>query len=287
MPETVNASVQAALVPAARYLALVAASDPDGSADSLLARPDVSAVLADALEEARSAVAQLVLRQWADAPVSPILSRLLADVDRQYAALSHLRGLVRHAHAAAAPAGRPAAVRHAVLGFSRQVSLRSRLTAAVAETAARTSVTLAEGEARRAAGEKVSKRWVVRRDGQACHWCRRLDGVTIGMDDSFLPYLGGPADLSGHGRLTRPPKPYHGELQGPPLHPRCRCRLMVVTRTGPGYELARLVPPARQALFTASQIRAMPEYRYQALASFLQAALHELGQVLRRIVSAA
>jgi hypothetical protein len=301
----VTAAVQAALAPAARYVALVAQANPLGSAAQLLARPDVGAALAAALEQARSSVAGIVRQQWdlAGAPDSPLVGWLLADVDRQYGSLSRLRGLVRQAHASvpqrrftpgvtppgdspaiAAGNERARAVRDAILAFARQASLRSRLTVSVAEQAARAAVVLAEGHARLAAGEAVRKRWLARRDGRACHWCRNLNGVTIEMGESFLPYRGGPADLAGHGRLTQPPHPYHGELQGPSLHPNCRCRLMVVTEVPPKQEQPA-PPPA--PFITASQIRAMPEPEYKGLIAFLRAAVHELGQVLRRLARAA
>jgi hypothetical protein len=283
----VRAAVQAALAPAARYVALVVRNNPLGTAAQLLARPDIDATLAEALAEAHAAVADLVEQAWftTGAAADATYRHLMDDVARQYASLSHLRALIRQAHAAAQPDGRPAAVRDAILAFARQVSLRSRLTAVVAEQAARAAVTLADGHARLAAGEKVRKRWLAREG--ACRWCRNLHGVTIAMGESFLPHLGGPADLSGHGHLTQPPRPYRGELQGPPLHPQCRCRLMVVTEAGPGPAVRREpAPPGREALFTAAQIRAMPDQRYRALIAFLRAAVHELGQVLRRLVSA-
>jgi hypothetical protein len=302
----VTAAVQAALVPAARYIALVTQANPLGTAAHLLARPDIDASLAAALEQARAEVTEIVQQEWAaaGAPAAPVLAHLLADVARQYGSLSHLRSLIRQAHASvpqrrfirgvtppgASPAiaagnERARAVRDAILGFARQASLRSRLTVSVAGQAAKVAVVLAEGRARAAAGEKVRKQWLARLDGKACHWCRSLHGVTIGMDESFLPYLGGPADLTGHGRLTQPPKPYHGELQGPPLHPRCRCRLMVVTEVPPKPVQEPPAPPSAPFI-AAAQIRAMPESKYKSLIAFLQAAVHELGQVLGRLVQA-
>jgi len=299
----VTAAVQAALAPAARYAALVVQANPLGSASQLLARPDVNAMLAAALDQARLAAADIVRQEWeaAGAPDAPVRAHLLADIGRQYS-LSHLRRVVRAAHVSvpqrrfvrgqSAPGSSPAieagnerarAVCDAILGFARQAALRSHLTVSVAQQAARAAVALVQGHARRAAGEKVLKQWRSRKDGKACHWCRNLDGVTIGLDESFLPYLGGPADLSGHGHLTQPPKPYRGALQGPPLHPRCRCRLVIVTEAEHDRRPQPAAAPAGPAFITAAAIRAMPESRYQGLVAFLEAALYELGQVLSRL----
>jgi len=299
-----TADVQAALAPAARYVALVTRANPDGTASQLLARPDVAATLTDALSQARESADAAVRDAWGDAPADPVLWHLLEDIAAQYAGPARLRTAVLAAYAsvparqfvpghsapgshpsAEAAAERAAAVRRAVLGFARAVALRSRLTMEVARTAADTVRVLAQGRARVQAGEAVRKRWLARRDGKACHWCQSLNGVTVGMDDSFLPHLAGPADLTGHGRLTQPPRPYRGMLHGPPLHPHCRCRLMVVTSVPPeppGEEPAR----AQGAGFiTAAQIRSMPEAKYKGLVAFLRAALHELGQVIGALVS--
>lgn len=289
----VSPAVRAALAEAARYAALVAGTVPPGELPS---RPDVSAVLEAALEEARAAAWDAVLLAWGSAPDSPLLGHLLADVARQYAALAHLRGLLRHAHAAAEPGREGAAVRDAITGFARQVSLRSHLTVQAASRFARTAARLAEGRARQDRGEQVRKRWKAHpEDPACCHWCRGLHGVTVPLGDSFLPYLDGPADLSGHGHLTRPPRPYRGELQGPQLHPHCACDLEIVT--WPGHAGDQIQRPAETpgnrrsgrsttAAFTAAQVRALPEERYRALLAFIDAALHELAAVLRRIAEA-
>ena len=312
MPDTasaqVTAAVQAALAPAAAYVALVARVSPLGSADELLARPDVRAELVAALDAARQAAAAIVVQQWeaAGAPDAPVRAHLLADIDRQYGDLPHLLSLIRHAHASVPqrkfvpgatqpgagpvfPAGdmRAAVVRDAILGFARYAALRSRLTVAVASQAAIAERTLADGKVRRAGGEKVAKRWEARQDGKACYWCRKLDGVTIGLEDSFLPHLGGPVDLTGQGHHTQPPKPYRGALQGPPLHPHCRCRIVIVRESERDIRPSVQAPTPVPRFITASQIREIPEPRYKALVAFLRAAVDELGKVLSRLRGAA
>ena len=76
------------MAPAARYVALVTQANPLGSADQLLARPDIDAMLIAALEQARLAAAAVVRQEWdaAGVPDAPVLAHLLADIGRQMAA---------------------------------------------------------------------------------------------------------------------------------------------------------------------------------------------------------
>lgn len=329
-----GAAVQASLAEAARYLALVTQTNPGGSAEALLRRPDVGAVLEEALEEAQASAQAVVEQAWimSGAPGHPSYSRLQGDVIRTFAQLAHLRSLVREAYSSVphrefepgldAPGTHPGreaagqradAVREAVLGWGRQSALRARMTLSTAEGTAATYAVLEAGHGLASSGRPVRKRW--RRDpaSRSCIWCRRLDGVSIPLRDSFAPYLGAPAVLGTGTRhvatpagaakyglpigaliiVTHPPRLYHGDLQGPLLHPFCNCRLEVTGGLGsqalplggggwdePGGQQS----PAPQVPFlTASAVRAMPEEDYQAHLAFLRAAVHELDQVLRRL----
>ena len=320
-------AVREALAPAAGYLALVTLNNPAGSADELLRRPDTSAVLADALGAARDAAIAVVQQEWFAAGAAPdsLYQHLLSDVSRTFDALSHLRGLVRHAHASVplrwfvpgastpganpameAAAERSAAVRDAILGWARQAALRTRMTVSMAEGAGLAHAALADAMAREAAGERLEKRWRAQRG--CCMWCRRLDGITIGLHESFAPYLGGPvavpvaqarrvATPAGERRFglpkgapliyTHPPRLYHEELQGPLLHPFCRCRLEITRAGGPatsaGGKHGGAGQPGHEGFLTAAAIRAIPEDQYQAQLAFMQAAVHELGAVLRKM----
>jgi hypothetical protein len=249
--------------------------------NALLARPDVEAMAAQALEDARELVAVQLESEWnsAEASQTAYYQHLLDDIEARYASPAHLRGLIRHAHASVpqahfivgvTPPGsvpsmeaavqRAAAVRHAIMGFSQDVTHRHALTFQVARTAARTAALLEEGAEREAAGEQLRKRWVAKKDGKTCMWCRFLDGTTV---------------------------PLHGMLPGPPLHPRCRCRIVLVTvQQEGGQATPGQRSPAPQVAgehLAASDIRAMPEPRYRSLMAFLRAAAHELGLVLRRL----
>lgn len=321
-----GAAVREALAPAAGYLALVTLNNPAGSADDLLRRPDTDAVLSDALEAARDAVTAVVEQEWfaAGAQANSLYRHLLADVSRTFDALAHLRGLVRHAHASVPPrwfvqgastpgsnpvmeaaAERSEAVRDAILGWARQAALRTRMTVSMAEGAGQAHAALGDALEREAAGERLEKRWRAQRG--CCMWCRKLNGVTIGLHESFAPYLGGPvavpksqvrrvSSAAGERRFglprgtqiiyTHPPRLYHGDLQGPLLHPFCRCRLEITRAGGSaqpaggrhGHEQA-----GHEGFLTAAAIRAIPEDQYLAQRAFMQAAVHELGAVLRKM----
>jgi hypothetical protein len=329
--QQLGAVVRQEAAEAAGYLALVTRTNPRGTADDLLRRPDTSAVLQGALDESRQAAEDLVRRHWDDAGAAgsddEMLSHLLDDLRRIFGNVAHLRGLVRHAHASVpqrqfvagvTPPGenpsqraaeeRADAVRDALTGWGRQAALRARMTAHMAEGAGDAAAVLAGALAREAAGEVLMKRWRAHPDQPSCClWCRRLHGITIGLRASFAPYLGGAvampqtvsrkvASPEGEQRfglpagsriiLTHPPKPYRGKLQGPLLHPFCRCRLEIVRAGGSAETSAdgredRALPSA--GFLAADSIQAMPEDVYQADRAFLQAAVYELDKVLKRL----
>lgn len=266
-----------------------------------------------------AALAQDAVRQaWEDLAEadSPLLAHLIHDAARPYGAVDGLHQAIRHAHASVPvrhrEPGRPAtdpvgesaasrarAVQEAVEEFGRRAVFRNRLSVQVAAAAARTEAVLDLGRGMQAEGRVVYKRWRARTDSSlTCHWCRHLDGVTILLDEDFAPFIGSAADLGGHGRLTRPPEPYRGQLPGPPLHPHCgeRCRIELVAAwpgdSSPGPQPGSLsaVPPVPPAVprpdgvfLPAAAVRALPEARYQALIAFLRAAVLELGQVMKRL----
>lgn len=320
-------AVRQSLAEAAGYLALVTASNPLGSADVLLERPDTNAVLREALDESRQAAEELVRQAWdetgAVARDDAVLNHLLGDMGRIFGNLAHLHGLIRHAHASVpqtrfqrgvtAPGEHPSqqaageravAVRTALLGWGRQAALRARMAVHTAQAAGETAAVLDDALAREAAGERLAKRWRAHADSPSCClWCRRLNGVTIGLRESFASYLGGPvampqsrtrrvATRAGERRYgmqagsriiyTQPPRPYHGRLQGPLLHPMCRCRLEIV-QMGAAREGVPETASAPVRFLSAADVRDMPEDEYQADLAFLQAAVYELDQVLKRL----
>lgn len=330
-------AVASPLAEAADYLALITAANPLGRAAALLDRPDVAAVLREALAEARANAEAYVEQAWAGTGAVPdhaLYERLLADVTRQFARLDHLRAAVRKAHASVPPREfvpgidepgshpsreaaqrRSEAVRRAVLDWGTQVATRARMTLNSAEGLGSTAALLEAAQDRESAGERLRKRWRRSPHSASCLWCRRLDGVTIGLRDSFAPYLGGPTVLhSGAARhvatpagaaryrlpvgapiiYTHPPRLYHSDLQGPLLHPFCACVLEIV-RTGgaavpssggqddTGSAGQAFLAPAPGGFLAASDVRAMPEGQYEADLAVLLAAAGELDRVLRRL----
>lgn len=296
-----SAAIRAVFSPAGAYLSLVTRNNPHGSAEGLLSRPDVAAVLSDTFDEARSRAFTAVQDAWGqhDPETSGLLAELLADAERAYSrqALALLHAEVRQAWDSVPPrvfvpgvtepganpalesaAERAQAVQDAVEDFARRAALRNGLSADVAAGMAGTLEVLAD------APPGARKRWRAHVDSPSCcFWCRRLHGVTLPLHASFAPYLGLPADLTGHGHLTQPPKPYRGWLQGPPAHPHCACYLEIIP---PGEEpepVSQMAARESSGFVSASDIRALPEGKYRSLTAFLRAAVYELGQVLSRL----
>lgn len=320
-PAELSNDVRAAFAYAARYVALLTENNPKGTASSLLSRPDVDAVLEQALEQGRELALDAVREAWGSGPRTEYLDWLLADVAQSYDALALLRADIRQAwhsvpqasfQPGVTPPGtnpgkeaahrRSEAVREAIMGRAGNIALRNRLSAEVAAVAARTAEQIATGEEAERAGDQAWKQWQCRHsppDSRTCYWCRALHGMVIPLHASFP--AGEPADLSGHGHLTQPPKVYRRVLPGPPRHPRCRCRIVIIKQlpsgergqgASAGFPSASAGATAPTDLapgfLAASDIRAMPEAKFQAIIHFLEAAVHELGQVLgrlRRLVS--
>lgn len=299
MAEQLAAAVRAVFAPVAAYLNLVTRNNPHGGAGGLLGRPDVRAQLGAAFDEAWGASREAVQSAWTEAgPVTTgLLPELLQDVNRAYnaQAMLALEEQIRAAWEAVPnrefvpgvtePGANPSreaahergqAVQDAVEAFARHASLRNELSENVAAGMAQTEAELegAPGGAR--------KRWRAHVEKPACcFWCRRLNGITIPVGESFAHHVGLPADLTGHGHLTQPPKPYHGWLQGPRLHPHCQCWLEIIEEGEEPEDVSQ--PRESSGFISSSDIKALPEGKYRALVEFLKAAEHELAQVLHRL----
>lgn len=304
-------------------LSVVIRNNTHASVGSLLARPDISGQLAQSLAAAHGTARHLAEQAWARSGASPygdMLHALLSDIDAAYAAApAAFTTAISQAYESvparefvpgeSEPGSNPAVeasvqraqeVSAAIRDQASRLALRNQLTVQVASAGGLSARVLAEGRDRQAAGERVMKRWRSRRLPSTCRWCLVLDGVTVGLDEQF-PH-GGAVELKP-GIATQPPAVYLGTLPGPPRHPHCFCWLELVTVPGarplsPVVSPGAQEPPAAvqagsrsgphlnqdQRFLRASEIAALPESRYRALAAFLQAAVHELGQVLRKLL---
>lgn len=302
-PAQLSQAVREAFAYAARYVATIAANNPAATASFALGRPDIDTVLQQALDSAAEIADEAVREAWGSAPMGTYLEWLLIDVERQYQGLAALKADIRAAWNSVPKAvfvpgvtppgtnpttqaghARALAIRDAILGYGSSAAMRSRLTAEVAATAAATARELAEGQERAEAGEQVYKQWRTSHqppDAHTCHWCRNLNGVTVPLGASFP--AGEAADLTGHGRLTQPPRLYHKRLPGPPRHPRCRCRIVIVSGPVSAVQGIAAAPQPVQGFLEASDVRDLPGDQYQALTSFLEGASHELGKALARL----
>jgi hypothetical protein len=271
------AAVRGYLVAAGLYLEAVAQQNPGLTAAQLLARADVRASLQQSFTDAEAYVREQVTEAWEKTGASvssPVLADLVRDIDGIYGrGPEYMERLLRESRKS---------VRETVEGYARNVALRNSMTVQFAIRAGTTEAQV--GEAAKLS-LRPRKRWKAHPENPSCcFWCRRLHGVTIGLHDSFLSYLGGPAALSGTGRLTRPPRPYAGRLQAPPLHPWCECELVVVTEdAGTVAEEAGEGYSALPSLVSSAEVRAMPEEKYRLLVEYLRAAMHELGRMLQRL----
>lgn len=269
------AAVRGYLGAAGMYLAAVVQQNPDLSMDQVLKRADVEASLVQAYTDAQAYVTEAVQEAW-DAgggdQRSHVLKSLMRDVREAYADISHFRKLLRQAKSAP---------REVTEQYARALAIRNSLTVQHAASASALENKIVTAGVRDLA--KTYKRWVAHPENPTCcFWCRRLHGVTIPLTADFGSYLGGPAALSGTGRLTQPPKPYLGILQGPQLHPWCNCDLIIVPAGAA--PAASQEAGSRPSFLSASAVRAMPPSKFRMLIEFLRAAAHELGMVLERLL---
>lgn len=237
-------------------------------------------MIAGVLRTCQIAAEDAVNEAWQAHGTSATREQLLADVARAYA--SAPAGLSQAVAAATAEEERASAVRRAVLDFAAALALRNKLSVTAAAGFSTTESTIAQAQLRADAGEDVELEWVASHDGKdprSCWWCRSLHGQRVQPGEEF-PH---PAQ---HGN-RKPPRLYTGHLFGPLLHPRCRCKLRI-TSSAAGAGSPQAQPhgagtPEPADFISSDTIRAMPEAEYSKLHHFLSSALHELGQVLRRL----
>jgi len=176
------------------------------------------------------------------------------------------------------PAARVLIARGALERARRRLSVRASAAAAVAVHRGYTDGQSSVHDALKAAHPylRLTKRWEVR-SATPCPACAALHGTTVDLDAQFDATAGRTADYS-------PPRVWQ-DLHGPPRHPNCRCRLVLdpsEASTALRHQAAQPTP-GRAAHLAAADIRRMPEAQYQALSTFLAAAVARLKALLKDI----
>ena len=128
---------------------------------------------------------------------------------------------------------------------SRAQRYADRLLRARAENIARTETIRASTEGTRQGWEAAAREgyvdtatarivWIVTQDDRLCSRCAPMAGVTVGFADKFTATTEATGNLSRNKGGTAPymgatrPLGEHLTVEGPPLHPRCRCSLGLV-----------------------------------------------------------
>jgi hypothetical protein len=289
----------------ANLLSQVIRNNPLDNLTGLLHRPDVQTYLNHALASGQQTALYAVQQAWNASGMAGLgvtRQALLADVDRAYArapqaiatAAITAFGSIPGQHfiqGVSTPGANPErevaaqraqAVAEAVRHTGDGIALRNGLSIDVAGVRGRAEAVAAQAALRQQqTGEELGLRWrnSLVNPERTCPFCKALNGKVIPVGGSGeFPH---PQQIGHH----KPPRLYLGILPGPPLHPHCRCWLEIVVLSEPP---PLPETPAAQApapvMVTSTQVQAMPEQRYNSLMSFLRAAVHELGQILRRIV---
>lgn len=316
-------AVRAALAAPMRLIADIIRNSPHVmTAGPVLDRDDVRHSVLYALAEAARTTTALVQRAWAlsgGPEGAPVRQHLLADVEHAYRdAQGSLEGAIREEFASvpypdrgpgdmhpaiAAAHARSRAVEQAMAEHADALALRGQLTLGMAAGSSQTAAVLEEGHRRQEAGERVMKVWRSRKTKRTCRWCWQLDGVMIPLDEDFphgdpiaLPqkrtrHVATPEGARHYRRsigqpiiFTFPPRAYRGRLPGPLRHPNCECflELVVVSDEAMPERIGSLPAPGEHYV-SASDVAALPEEKYTTLVTFMRAAVHELGQLLRKL----
>jgi hypothetical protein len=148
------------------------------------------------------------------------------------------------------------------------------------------------------------KVWRSRKTKKTCHWCLGLDGIIVELHEEFphgdpvmrpqsrTRHVATPEGAAHYHRnigqpiiMTHPPRPYMGVLFGPLRHPHCECwlELFAIPHDEPMPQKLGEVPAPEHHYMSSTVIAEMKTPQYNSLVTFMQAAVHELAQVLRRL----
>ncbi len=149
----------------------------------------------------------------------------------------------------------------------RRAISRIEHSAGVASTRGYTDAVLEASRELEDFGFRLRKLWVANFvNNTPCEFCQALHGVEVDLDESF------PTD--------RNVLKVYGDLKGPPRHPRCRCRLLILhVRFDNFFDSLDLDEPvpADNDTITTEEIQAMPA----GLFSFFKRGLTRLIRFLR------
>ncbi len=178
--------------------------------------------------------------------------------------------------AAAVVAARILATHTAVDRAVRRLGVRARSAVSVAVNRGYTDAQAVVIDAYMTAHPSVPmrKQWVATA-ADPCPSCRALNGTILPVDAEFDPYVAA-------SDKWRPPKVWR-DLQGPPRHPNCRCRLLYLPSDGGQVQqITSADPPAgTPTRLSAADVRNMPAQRFNALVSYFKAAARKLISLIR------
>jgi hypothetical protein len=213
------------------------------------------------------------------APDTAYLNSVLSDLNRN---VGEMLGNVREAvgaiwnappppeyqmDRASAEAGRLQSVEREVARLLSNLINRSELGASAVAHRAFTDAQMGVFKAAQESNPGLSllKTWVADLNAEKppCALCQSLHGTWVELGEEFP-----------HGNA----EVYGGDLQGPPRHPNCRCRVVphLVTLDEPEPSVPRL--PEEHRAITAAEIRAMSPYRLRAIVAALLALISKLGR---------
>lgn len=109
-------------------------------------------------------------------------------------------------------------------------------------------------------GLRIEKYWVANFvDNTPCPSCTKLHGTSVGLRESFEPFS--------------PETKVYRDLQGPPRHPRCKCRLqMFVITLESAFETPNFVTPQdAPAMMSSQAVKSMSSGIFAAILASLRA----------------
>lgn len=300
---TLNTRLDSIVTNYGAYLSATLREDPDAAAGEMLSRPQVHAALLAVLGGAATQTEALIRASYrasgqlgATAAASELgektrvempteyIDAVIADVTAAYSTAQvdiHNSIIAAHASAVAGSFTTAALILVTVEALRRAVRrlgvrVVSGAVVAIYRGFADGMLTAATGHAGSTPYLRIFKRWEVTAT-DPCPCCAALNGVTLPLGDLF------DANASTDPNFT-PPRVYR-DLQGPPRHPNCRCRL-VVTLSPASAVLQQQVAkssPAPTGLLSAAQVRQMDSTRFAALTAFLTGTLRAVKRLLGRI----